>query len=140
MSFCSVSRMAMIAAMTSARPGQASRNVQLVSRRPCAISQAATTAKNGLRNSLGCIDMPGKLSQRRAPLISAPLTNVSAVSTRAPAQPTSATRRTPRGDNNDTVNITAMAAHRNTTCLSRKMSREMRIACATAGLAAIIIT
>ena len=84
--------------------------------------------------------MPGRLSQRRAPLISVPVTSVIAVSSRARAQPTRATRRTPRGVSSETVNITDMAAQRNTTCLSRKMSRETRMCCATAGLAAIIMT
>ena len=40
------------------------------------ISQAATTAKHGLRNSHGCIAMPGSAIQRRAPLISTPITSV----------------------------------------------------------------
>ncbi len=60
--------------MASAMPGK--RGV----RRPSLISQAATTAKQGLRNSLGCSEMPGSAIQRRAPLISTPITSVAAVS------------------------------------------------------------
>ena len=44
-------------------------------------SQAVTTAKHGLTNSEGCSDSSGRLIQRRAPLISAPTTKVSASST-----------------------------------------------------------
>ncbi len=77
--------------------------------RPSAISQAATTAKNGLRNSDGCNDRNGIGSQRRAPLISTPTTSVAAVSSSAMAKPISAKRRTPRGESSDTVIISAAA-------------------------------
>ncbi len=79
-------------------------------RLPSASSQAATTAKQGLRNSLGCSDMPGSEIQRRAPLISTPATSVSAVSARAATQPASASRRTPLGDSSDTPTTTAAGA------------------------------
>ena len=72
-------------------------------------SQAATIAKVGLTNSDGWIDRPGRLIQRRAPLISAPTRNVSATSAKAIANPTNATRRTVRGGSSDTPNMTASA-------------------------------
>ncbi len=107
---------------------------------PSASSQAATTAKQGLRNSLGCSVMPGSEIQRRAPLISTPATSVIAVSSRAAMQPASASRRTPLGDSSDTLTTTQAASARNTTCLRMKLSRLTWMRSATAGLAASIIT
>ena len=109
-------------------------------RRPSASSQAATTAKQGFRNSLGCSDSPGNAIQRRAPLISTPITSVSAVSASATRQPASATRLTPRGDSSDTTTTTAPARPRKNTCLRMKMSRDCLMRSATAGLAASIMT
>ncbi len=79
---------------------------------PSAISQAATTAKKGLRNSEGCSDRPGIGSQRLAPLISTPTTSVAAVSTSAPAKPSSAKRRTPFTDSSETPTISVAAIAR----------------------------
>ena len=42
---------------------------------PSLISHAATMAKQGFRNSEGCTDIPGSAIQRRAPLISTPITS-----------------------------------------------------------------
>jgi hypothetical protein len=108
--------------------------------RPSAISQAATTEKHGFRNSLGCTDMPGSAIQRRAPLISMPATKVSAVSASAMANPTMATRRTPRGLSSDTATTISPATARNSTCFRMNMSRETWMRSATAGLAAITST
>ena len=72
-------------------------------------SHAATTAKVGLTNSEGCTDSPGRLIQRRAPLISAPTRKVSAKSAMPMAKPITAIRRIVRGDCSDTTNITATA-------------------------------
>ncbi len=108
--------------------------------RPSASRKAVTTAKQGLRNSLGWIVMPGSEIQRRAPLISTPATKVSAVSTRAAKQPARASRRTPLGDNRETLTTTQAAMARNTTCLRMKASRLTWMRSATAGLAASIIT
>ena len=91
--------------------------------RPSAISQAATTAKQGLRNSLGCSEKPGSAIQRRAPLISVPMTSVAAVSTSAMTQPASATRRTPRGDSRLTPTTISPATARKKNCLRMKISR-----------------
>ena len=108
-------------------------------RRPSLISHAATMVKHGFRNSDGCTDMPGNAIQRRAPLISTPITIVAAVSTNAIRQPTMATRRMLRGDSSDTPTTIAPAAARNTTCFRMNMSREVPIRSATAGLAASIM-
>ncbi len=56
-------------------------------------SQAARTTKAGLRNSEGCRPMPAKFSQRRAPLISAPMKRVATTRTSAPRKATKARRR-----------------------------------------------
>ena len=109
-------------------------------RRPSLMSHAATTAKQGFRNSLGCSEMPGSAIQRRAPLISTPITIVAAVSTRAMMQPTIARRRISRGDSRDTATTTAPASARNSTCLRMNMSRDWPMRSATAGEAASIIT
>ena len=114
------------------RPGK--RGVRLAS----VSSQAVTTAKHGLRNSLGCTDMPGSAIQRRAPLISTPCTSVSAVSPSARTQPASASRRTPRGESIEVTTTISPATARNTTCLRMNMSRDVPIRSATDGLAASI--
>ena len=92
---------------------------------PSAMSQAAATAKQGLRNSLGWICIPGRAIQRRAPLISTPATSVIAVRVSATTQPISAMRRTSRGDSSDTPTTMAPAMPRNSTCLRMNMSREI---------------
>ena len=107
---------------------------------PSASSQAAVTAKNGLRNSLGCTVMPGTLIQRRAPLISTPWTSVPNVSSSAAPQPRIARRRTPRGDSRDTATTTNPASARNTTCFRMNTSRDTWMRSATAGDAASIMT
>ena len=94
-----------------------------LARWPSAISHAATTAKQGLRNSLGCTENPGNAIQRRAPLISTPITIVSAVSISAMAQPANATRRTPLGDSRLTATTMRPAMARKKTCLKMNMSR-----------------
>ena len=76
--------------------------------RTSASSQAATMAKQGLRNSEGCSDRPGIGSQRRPPLISTPTTRVAAVSRRPTPKPRMASRRTCRGESRETVIIRAM--------------------------------
>ena len=83
----------------------------------------------------------GMFSQRRAPLVSKPITRVAAVSRSAPTQPTAATRRTARGESRDTATISAPARPRKTTCLASSMPRaaEPMTRSATAGLAASII-
>ena len=65
-------------------------------------SQAATTAKVGLTNSEGCSDRPGRLIQRRAPLISAPMTKVSASRASEIPKPINAIRRMVRGGCSET--------------------------------------
>ncbi len=107
-------------------------------RRPSLISQAATTAKQGFRNSLGWSDMPGSEIQRRAPLISTPITRVAAVSASATMQPTMARRRIQRGESNDTPQTIAPASARKITCLTISALRGSPIRSATAGLAARI--
>ncbi len=72
-------------------------------------NQAATTAKVGLTNSEGCNDRPGRLSQRRAPLISTPTTKVKASSANAIAKPITAMRRMVRGGCSETANIRPIA-------------------------------
>ena len=106
---------------------------------PSLISQAATTAKQGFRNSLGWTDMPGSEIQRRAPLISTPTTIVAAVSASAMTQPMIASRRMLRGESSDTATTIAPASGRKTTCLRMNMSREVPMRSATAGLAASIM-
>ena len=109
---------------------------------PIAISQAVTTAKQGLRNSEGCmVPSSGKLSQRRAPLVSKPITSVAAVSAIAPRQPSRAKRRTPFGDSSETITISDAARPRKTTCLASSRQREEvpMTRSATAGEAASII-
>ncbi len=108
-------------------------------RRPSLISQAATTAKQGFRNSDGCTERPGSEIQRRAPLISTPTTMVAAVSASAMTQPMIASRRMPRGDSSETATTQAPAAARKNTCLRMNMSREEPMRSATAGLAASIM-
>src|SRR3546814_19003119 len=68
-----------------------------VSSRSSENSQADTTAKQGLANSEGCSDRPAKLIQRVAPLISAPVINVSTSRTMDASMPRQARRRTQRG-------------------------------------------
>ncbi len=68
-------------------------------------NQAATTAKVGLTNSEGCSDKPGKLIQRRAPLISTPMTKVSASRTSEMPKPITAMRRMVRGGWSETANM-----------------------------------
>ena len=75
-------------------------------------SQATSTTKAGFRNSDGWMFMPKITSQRRAPLISAPNTGVSATSSRLTAKTTTASRRIWRGLRKDTPSITAMAGMR----------------------------
>src|SRR5256885_1630740 len=86
--FTSISTIARNSAIEIALPGK----------RGCcfcsANSQAATIVKHGFRNSEGCSDRPGRLIQRRAPLISAPITNVNTTPASATAKPINATRRT----------------------------------------------
>ncbi len=72
-------------------------------------SQAATIVKVGLMNSEGCSEKPGRLIQRRAPLISIPITKVSAKSAVAIAKPMKAMRRINRGGSSDTPNMIASA-------------------------------
>ncbi len=105
-------------------------------RRPSVISQAVVTAKHGLRNSLGWIDMNGMAIQRRAPLISTPCTRVSAVSPRAAMQPSSASLRTLRVDSSEVPITMPPASARKITCLPMNMSREAPMRVATAGEAA----
>ena len=107
---------------------------------PSLSSQAAVTAKQGFRNSLGCTVMPGRLIQRRAPLISTPFSSVSTVSIRATPQPRIARRRTLRGDSREMPITTSPASARNTTCFRMNASRETWMRSATEGDADSIIT
>ena len=68
-------------------------------------NHAATTAKVGLINSEGCSDRPGKLIQRRAPLISTPMTKVNASRTSEMPKPITAMRRIVRGGWSETANM-----------------------------------
>ena len=77
--------------------------------------------------------------QRRAPLISTPITSVAAVSASAAKQPTIATRRMVRGDSSETPITVRPASARNTTCLRMNKSRDCPMRSATAGLAANIM-
>ena len=108
-------------------------------RRPSLISHATTMAKQGLRNSEGCTERPGSEIQRRAPLISTPITMVAAVSASAMMQPMMARRRMLRGDSSDTATTIAPAAARKNTCLRMNTSRDEPMRSATAGLAASIM-
>ena len=105
-------------------------------RRPSVNSHAVVTAKQGLRNSLGCTDINGNAIHRRAPLISIPCTSVNAVAASASRQPSSASRRTLRGDSIEVATTMEPAIARNTTCLRMNMSRDAPIRVATAGDAA----
>ena len=82
----------------------------------------------------------GSAIQRVAPLMDGPITSVAAVISRAPAQSTSDSRSTPRGDSSETATTTMPARARNTTCWRMTMSREAPMRSATAGDAASIIT
>ena len=104
--------------------------------RPSASRKAVSTAKQGLRNSLGCTDINGNAIQRRAPLMSTPCTSVQAVARRASAQPTIAVSRTWRGVSIEVPTTIRPASARNTTCLRMNMSRDAPIRIATAGEAA----
>ena len=73
-------------------------------------SQAATTAKVGLTNSEGCNDRPGRLIQRRAPLISAPMRKVSASRASEIPKPIHAIRRMVRGGCSETTNMIPTAS------------------------------
>src|SRR5260370_150115 len=85
-------------------PGKPSRNL------PSARSQPVTTAKVGLTNSEGWRDRPGRLIQRRAPLISMPITKVRATSATAIRKPMTAMRRIVFGLCSEVTNISAMAS------------------------------
>ena len=75
-------------------------------------SQAIRMTKAGLRNSDGWMLTPNRISQRRAPLISAPKIGVAATMTRLTANTTSDSRRIWRGLRNDTASMMAMAGIR----------------------------
>ena len=76
-------------------------------------SQAIRMTKAGLRNSDGWMLTPKMMSQRLAPLISAPNIGVIATITRLTANTMSASRRIWRGLRNDTASSTAMVGARN---------------------------
>ena len=80
-------------------------------------------------------------SQRRAPLVSKPMTSVAAVSSSAAPKPSSAKRFTPAGESSETIIMRAAAIARNTTCLasSRLRLSSPMTRLATAGEAASII-
>ena len=105
-------------------------------RRCSASSQAVVSAKQGFRNSLGWMRLPRMEIQRCAPLVSTPITMVSAVAVSAPANPNRASRRTSRGGNMDTPMMMPSDRARNTSCFRMNNSRDALIRSATAGLAA----
>ena len=109
---------------------------------PSASSQATTTAKQGFRNSEGCmVPSSGKASQRRAPLVSKPMTRVAAVSASAPMQPRMARCRMLRGVSSETITISAAASGEEHHLLGEEQYRaSVPMRSATAGLAASIMT
>ena len=104
--------------------------------RASAKSHAATTAKQGFTNSDGWMEMPARLIQRRAPLISAPTMSVSTRASRLRAKPIIARRRTVRGGCIDTAMMTAIATGVSASCRLTKWKLSAPIRSATAGLAA----
>ena len=68
-------------------------------------SQADRMTKAGLANSDGWNEWPAKLSQRRAPWISGPMKCTATMQQKATRKSTSASRRTPRGENSEIVSM-----------------------------------
>ena len=75
-------------------------------------SQAVRMTNAGLRNSEGWMLTPRMISQRRAPLISAPKNSVPITIAKLTAKTISATRRIWRGESSDVPSITATAGIR----------------------------
>ena len=95
-------------------------NVAIDIRLPCFMSpdradannQAAATAKAGFKNSGRLTEIGPRPIQRRAPLISVPMTNVATTSRENIVRVTIAARKTPVGDSSDAPIIRASATGR----------------------------
>ena len=76
---------------------------------------ATTTTSAGLANSPGCSTKPPIGSQRRAPLVSDPISRVRTSMARESASNPIASRKTPLGDSNEAPNSNRAAGIKNST-------------------------